>query len=240
MSPATKAVLVDLLRARKLQADGPPLRGEDRRRARLPTGIPPLDPLLGGGFPRGQMSEVHGPASSGRTGLALALAARITRGGALAAWVDPADRFDPASASAASADLSRLLWLRGPREGNDGGLARARFLADAVAAVGTLLGSGLFEAVFFDLAGIPAGEVRRLPGTTWIRLQRAVEKTPTALVLLADVHTAHGPGGISLALTPSGPRWSGAPGPGRLLRGLAAQAAAGRVRRAPLELQAFS
>jgi len=236
MPAAIKATLEDLLRARKLQADEPPLRGEDRR-SPVSTGVPPIDVLLGGGFPRGQTSEVHGPASSGRTGLTLALVGRITRVGSLAAWVDPADRLDPASAAAAGADLSRLLWLRGPREGGPNAPG-ARALIDAVAALATLLGSGLFEAVFFDLAGIPAGEVRRLPGTTWIRLQRAVEPTKTALVLLADGHTAQGPGGVSLALSPSGPRWSGEPGPGRLLRGLAAQAVTGRygVRRAPLEL----
>src|SRR6266487_5890199 len=68
---------------------------------------------------------------------------------------------------------------------------------------------------------------RRLPGATWIRLQRTVEDAPTALVLLADRHVACGPGGVSLALAPAGPRWSGASGPGRLLSGLRAQATAG-------------
>jgi hypothetical protein len=234
MSTATKAALEDLLRNRRLHADDPPLRGEDRR-SPVATGVTPIDALLGGGFPRGETSEIHGPASSGRTGLALAVVARETRGGALAAWVDPADRLDPASAAAAGADLTRLLWLRGPRDGTSGGV-----LVDAVAALATVLGSGLFEAVFFDLAGVSAGDLRRLPGTTWIRLQRAVETTKTALVLLAEGHLAQGPGGISLALAPSGARWSGEPGPGRLLRGLAAQAVAGRygIRRAPLELMA--
>jgi hypothetical protein len=233
MSTATKAALEDLLRNRRLQADDPPLRGEDRR-SPVATGIAPIDVLLGSGFPRGEMSEIHGPASSGRTGLALAVVARETRAGALAAWVDPADRLDPASAAAAGADLARLLWLRGSRNGTSG----AGVLVDAVAALATVLGSGLFEAVFFDLAGVPAGDLGRLPGTTWIRLQRAVETTKTALVLLAEGHLAQGPGGISLALAPSGARWSGEPGPGRLLRGLAAQAVVGRhrIRRAPLEL----
>jgi hypothetical protein len=235
MGSPLKIALQDLLRARRLQAEAPPLRGEDRRLSPLPTGIPAIDALLGGGFPRGQVSEAHGPASSGRTGLALGLLARTTRRGALAAWVDPEDRLDPASAAATGVDLTRLLWLRGqPR------IARA--LSEAVAAVGTLLGSGLFEAVVLDLAGIPVPETRRLPGATWIRLQRMVEETPTVFVLLADAHTARGPGGVSLRLEPAGPRWSGPPGPGRLLRGLGAQALAGghAVRRTELELQAFS
>lgn len=223
MQSATKSALEGLLRERRLAADAPPLRGEDRRLRPLPTGIAPIDALLFGGFPRGQLSEVFGPSSSGRTGLVLTLLARSTHGGALVAFVDPADRLDPASAAAAGVDLARLLWLRGPSRypGPDA-------LAEAVSAMGTLAASGLFEVVALDLAGVPEAARRRLPGATWIRLQRMVEDAPTALVLLADGHVAAGPGGLSLALAGTGPRWSGAPGPGRLLSGLGAQAAAGR------------
>ena len=234
MSSALKIALEDLLRARRLQAEAPPLRGEDRRLAPLPTGVASIDALLRGGFPRGQVSEVFGPASSGRTGLVLSAVARSTGAGALAGWVDAADHFDPASASAAGVDLARLLWLRG-----DGGGPRA--LPDAVAAAATLVGSGLFEITVLDLAGVPSHDIRRLPGATWIRLQRMVENAPPALLLLADAHVAHGPAGVSLALSPSGTRWSGGPGPGRLLRALGTEARAGRLaaRTASLELQAF-
>jgi hypothetical protein len=235
VNSSTLATLQDLLRARHLQPEAPPLRGEDRRLLPLPTGIPAIDALLGGGFPRGQVSEAYGPVSSGRTGLALGLLARTTRGGALAAWVDPEDRLDPSSAAAAGIDLARLLWLRGqPKAG--------RTLPEALAAVGTLLGSGLFEVVVLDLAGVPAPEVHRLPGATWIRVERTIEETPTVFLLLAHAHTARGPGGVSLRLEPTGPRWSGPPGPGRLLRGLGAEARAGpHARRGTaLELQAFS
>jgi hypothetical protein len=239
-SPAeTKAALEGLLRARRLQADAPPLRGEDRRLWPLATGVMEVDALLGGGFPRGQLSEVHGPASSGRTGLVLALLARVTRAGSLASLVDPLDRLDPVSAAAAGVDLSRLLWLRGPR--GEGEEPKSRTLAEATAAVATLAGSGLFEVVVLDLAGAPDQEMRRLPSTTWIRLQRMVEELKTALLLLADGHVACGPGGAALALTPAGPRWSGPPGPGRLLAGLGARVVAGRaMRSAGLTLRAFA
>jgi recA bacterial DNA recombination protein len=233
VATALKNALEDLLRVRRLQADAPPLRGEDRRLRPLPTGVAAVDALLQDGFPRGQLSEIHGPASSGRTGLALALVARVTSGGALAAWVDPGDRFDPASASAAGADLTRVLWLRGES-------GRARGLADAVSAAATVISSGLFEVAVTDLAEVPGHDLRRLPSATWIRFQRMVEDTPSTLILLADAHVAHGPGGVSLALRSSGPRWSGAPGPGRFLRSLGASAQAGRftARSAVLELQA--
>jgi hypothetical protein len=236
MRSALKLALEDLLRTRRLQAEAPPLRGEDRRLTILPSGVLPVDNLIGGGFPRGQVSEVHGPASSGRTGLVLALAARTTGGGSLVAWVDPGDSLDPASASEAGVDLARLLWLRG-----DVRAPRPRTLMQSVSAVATLLGSGLFDVVVLDIAGLAPTDIRRLPGTTWLRLQRTLEDGPTALVLLADDHVAQGPGGVSIALSPAGARWSGLPGPGRLLRGLGSEARAGRhgSSRAAFELQAF-
>jgi hypothetical protein len=226
MSSALKHTLEELLRIRRLQAEGPPLRGQDRRLSPLPTGVAAVDELLGGGLPRGQVSEVHGPPSAGRTGLVLALASRITRAGALAGWVDPSDRFDPGTAAGAGLDLGRLLWLRG-RAG------QPRALPESLAATGTLVGSGLFDLVVLDLAGIPTLEIHRLPGATWIRLQRMIESTPVALVLVGDAHVAHGPGGACLAMTPVSARWSGPPGPGRLLRGLATELRAGRHALAP-------
>jgi hypothetical protein len=219
-----KRQLEALLRARRLQREAPPLRGEDRRLQPLATGVAEIDALVGGGLPRGQLSEWHGPASTGRTGLLLALLARVTRHGALAALVDPLDAFDPASAAASGADLSRLLWLRGPRAGED---LSPKAVAEATAAVATLAGSGLFEVVALDLAGAGTA-LRTLPATTWLRLQRLVEETPTALVVVADRHVACGPGGVTLALEPAGVRWSGPPGPARLLRTLAGRARSGR------------
>jgi hypothetical protein len=224
-SPAErKRALEGLLRTRRLQADAPPLRGEDRRLRPLTTGIGEVDALLDGGFPRGALSEIHGPASSGRTGALLALLAQTTGGGALAAFVDPLDCLDPSSAAVAGAELSRLLWLRGPRVTSE--QPSPETLADATAAVATLASSGLFDVVALDLAGA-CRERRRLPSTTWLRLQRLVEGTTTAVVLVAEEHVACGPGGAALALEPEALRWSGPPGPARLLVALAARARAG-------------
>jgi hypothetical protein len=236
MPSALKNALEDLLRSRHLQADEPLLRGEDPRGRALSTGIADLDDLLRGGFPRGQVSEVHGASSSGRTALVIALVARLTRAGSLVAWVDPGDRLDPASAAAAGVHLPRLFWLRGEGRGRD-----TRALLPAISAVGTLLGSGLFEAVVLDLAGIAVAARQRLPGTTWIRLQRLIEDQPTALVLIGDGHVAHGPGGAALALKAASPRWSGAP-PARVLSGAGAEVREARrgLRGATVELHASS
>jgi hypothetical protein len=220
-----KRSLEALLRARRLARDAPPLRGEDRRLRPLPTAIAAIDALTGGGLPRGQLSQVHGPASSGRTGVLVSLVASVTSAGGLAALVDPLDRFDPGSAAGAGADLARLLWLRGPRGDREETTAKA--LADAAAAVATLAGSGLFDLVALDLAG--AGPVAcRLPSTTWLRLARLVEEMPTALLVLADGPVAQSPGGASIALEPVEARWSASSGPARRLVSLAARVRAGR------------
>jgi hypothetical protein len=230
---ATKAALEQLLRDRRLQADAPPLRGEERF-SPFSSGICTVDEMLDGGFPRGRVSEVHGPSSSGRTGLALAVLARAIHGGSLAAWVDPFDRLDPASAAAAGVLLDRLLWVRGE--------PRSDALPRSLAAVTTLLPSGLFDLVVLDLAAAPAADLRRLPGSTWLRLQRTVEPSSTTLLLLGQEHISHGPWGVSLALSSRGARWCGGSGPGRLLRGLGAEARAGchGLSRAPFELRALA
>jgi hypothetical protein len=158
--------------------------------------------------------------------------AQATAAGSLAAWIDPDDRFDPASASAAGVELGRLLWLRGGEAGPG--------LKAALAAAATLAGSGLFELLVLDLAATSSATLRRLPGATWIRLQRAVAETRSALLLVGGRHLACGPGGARLALDAGRPLWSGRPGPGRLLRGLGARAVAGRhaTRPASFELRA--
>ena len=232
--PVTRADLEALLRERHLHAEPPPLRGLAPRALPLPTGVRPLDLALGGGLPRGQMSEVFGPASSGRTGVAVSLFADVTARGGLGALVDPADRFDPASAQAAGVDLDRLLWVRGP------GRSEANGLSASAAAAARLVEAGLFEIVLLDLAAHHDGELRRLPAATWLRLQRSVAHTHCVFLVLAGHHVAHGPGGASVALVPRGGRFCGAAGPGRLLTGLAAEAVAGRhgFRRAPVELGA--
>ena len=75
------------------------------------TGIEQLDALTGG-LPRGGLTEICGPASSGRTSVLLALMAAMTAHGELCALVDASDSFDPKSAEAAGVELRRLLWVR--------------------------------------------------------------------------------------------------------------------------------
>jgi recombination protein RecA len=75
------------------------------------SGIEALDTLTGG-LPRGGLSEICGPASSGRTSVLMAVMARMTAQGEVCALVDASDSFDPKSAEAAGVELKRLLWVR--------------------------------------------------------------------------------------------------------------------------------
>ncbi len=171
-----------------------------------PVGLAALDTALAGGLPRGQLSEIVGPRSAGRsTVLAAALAAAADRGEAVA-LIDTSDRFDPASAEAAGLDLSALLWIR-----DTGDATRA------LKAMHLVLQAGGFGLVAFDLTDVPAPLVRRFPHTTWMRLARALEGSQTAAVLLGGERIARSPGGVSIALEAPRPCWAGAADRARLL-----------------------
>src|SRR5256885_15725033 len=106
-----RADLESLLRARQLDRTLttalPPIDPRDEQ-ALAPCAVGALDARLGGGFPRGQLSELIGPRSSGRASLVLQMIAAATARGELVALVDALDMFDVASAAAAGGGLDRL------------------------------------------------------------------------------------------------------------------------------------
>ena len=115
MSATTRAARVDPAELRALPAVAPFVvrpGGAPARPVAAPTGLPPLDALLGGGFPRGRIAEVVGPRGSGRTSMLLGSLACATARGALAALVDATDGLDPASAEVLGVRLGQLLWVR--------------------------------------------------------------------------------------------------------------------------------
>jgi recA bacterial DNA recombination protein len=75
------------------------------------SGIPAIDAVIGG-LPRGCLTEICGPASSGRTTFLLAALAAATRRGEFCTVVDASDALDPYSAASAGVALDRLLWVR--------------------------------------------------------------------------------------------------------------------------------
>jgi hypothetical protein len=159
---------------------------------RLPTGLPLLDDALGGGLPRGRVTELAGPRSTGRTGLACAIAAGATRAAEAIAWVDADDALDPDTADAAGVALARTLWVR-PRNA-----------ADALRATDILLRAGGFGLVVLDL-----GErARARPAVT--------QPTGGTTLLVVTPRRQGGPFvALTLELTGRRARWSG--GSGRLV-----------------------
>src|SRR5271157_1335925 len=180
---------------------------------RCPTGIAVIDGLLGGGFPRGHLSEVAGAASSGRTALALGLLAEATRAGEIAAVVDAADAFDAASAVAAGAALERVLWVRAPH-------VRA-----ALRSVERLLEARGFPLILVDLVGREARDA--CCPTVWSRLARAAAGAQAALVLLAGRRPAGASAGVALEMQPRRACFVGTPA---LLEELEVQAVLARTR----------
>jgi recombination protein RecA len=85
----------------------------------VPFGVTAVDELTGG-LPRGCLTEICGPASSGRTSLLFAALAAATAREEVCALVDTSDCFDPLSGEQAGIDLERLLWVRCQAEANAG------------------------------------------------------------------------------------------------------------------------
>jgi hypothetical protein len=215
---AAKAVVEALLRERKLDrtltSTLPERLGED---AVAPLDTDALDRGLAGGLPRGQVSEVVGPASSGRTSVAWAALAAATRRGESVALIDTFDRFDPPTAHACGLELSRLLWVRGQAVSKTSGAidpawlpgVRAvtgpgtfveRVIDRAIKALNLVLQSGVCTLVVIDLIDVPPAALRRLPASTWFRIERAIEGSDTAVLILSAQPVSRSSGGRSIVL----------------------------------------
>jgi recombination protein RecA len=225
------------------------------------SGIAALD-CLTDGLPRGCITEICGPASSGRTSVLLAALEAATHRAECCALIDASDALDPHSVAAADVDLDRLLWVRcdesSPRKNNSprrhtsteekfsevpwtnpplsrsvilsaakdplqngggNGLSRNFYhcpagsaplnninerwpqrtskvriqsgarqsehrLEQVLHATDLLLESGGFGLIALDLAEVPPESARRIPLTTWFRFRRAIEHTPTILLVI--------------------------------------------------------
>jgi hypothetical protein len=161
------------------------------------TGTREID-VLTGGLPRGCLSEIYGPASSGRTSLLLAALAAATQRKEVCALVDTTDAFNPLSGATARVDFEKLLWIRcgtnAPRRHRDtekkirnGEYSKVE---QALRVTDLLLQSGGFGLVAIDLSDVPLQIVRRIPLTSWFRFQRAVEPTPTVLLVFSPTPCA--------------------------------------------------
>jgi hypothetical protein len=189
------------------------------------TGVAEVDALTGG-LPRGCLTEIYGPASSGRTSLMLAAMAEATGREEACALVDACDAFHPASAAAAGVTLERLLWVR------CGGNAE-----HALKAADLLVQGGGFGLVVMDLADTPEHTARRISMTSWFRLRRAVEHTPTVLLVVEHQPHAKTCASLMLEMRREVAAWSGTSGCSLLLRGI--RVGVGRRKPAPTATASF-
>jgi recA bacterial DNA recombination protein len=185
-----------------------------------PTGIPQLDVELGGGWRRGEISELIGGRSTGRTIVLARTLSAATAAGGVVALVDALDRLDPRSMAMAGVDLHRLLWIRGPALTVE--LSRPTLVDEAlhraIRAFDLVIRAGGFSVVALDLADIPPRSVRALPWATWLRLAHANEGRPTSGVLVGDGPMGRSARGASVTLTGKA-IWKGASRQSRQLEG---------------------
>ena len=141
---------------------------------RLTTGLPAIDRAIGGGLPKSAITELSSSQVSAGSALLLhTLLHNAQRDGYFLALVDGRDSFDPsASGGLGNRRLRNLLWVRCTKA------------LDAVKAADLLLRDGNFPLLILDLVLNLPEELRKIPQTTWYRLQRLVEAAPTAFLVL--------------------------------------------------------
>jgi recombination protein RecA len=143
----------------------------------IPTGSIALDLALGiGGIPRGRITEIYGPESSGKTTLALHVIAEAQKMGGVAAYIDAEHALDPIYAARLGVNLDDLL-ISQPDTGEQ-----------ALEIVETLVRSGAIDVVVIDsvAALVPKAEIDgdmgdSLPGLQARLMSQALRKLTGAI-----------------------------------------------------------
>lgn len=160
-----------ILDLRKLLAERFPQAGPVLPQARLATGLPTLDEATGGGLPKGAITELTSPHPSAGSALLICLLLQAAqRDRHFLALIDGRDSFDPQPLG--HSPLRHLLWIRCTKT------------LEAIKAADFLLRDGNFPLVVLDLVLNAADELRRIPQSSWYRLQRLAEPMPTAFLIL--------------------------------------------------------
>ncbi len=188
-----KALEATLAQLRKRYGDGAIMKlGEAPNMAveAIPTGSIALDVALGiGGVPRGRITEIYGPESSGKTTLCQHIIAEAQRMGGVAAFIDVEHALDPAYAARCGVDIDNL-YISQPDTGE-----QALEIAEA------LVRSGAVDVVVIDsvAALVPRAEIEGDMGDTHMGLQArlmsqalrklagAIKKSNTAVIFTNQI-----------------------------------------------------
>jgi hypothetical protein len=142
----------------------------------LVTGLPDFDRSIGGGLRKGGITELISPnVSAGSASFVEAMVRAACRDRYFLALIDGSDSFDPESLE--NHVLRHVLWLR------------CQTTTQAIKCADLLLRDGNFPLVIIDFVLNPANEVRKVPQTSWYRLQRLVEASSTAFLVLTRSNT---------------------------------------------------
>ena len=128
----------------------------------IPTGAITLDMALGiGGVPKSRVTEIYGPESSGKTTLALSIAANAQKAGGVVAYIDAEHAIDPGYARKIGVNVEELL-ISQPDCGED-----------ALSITETLISSNAVDLVVIDsvAALVPKAEIRGEMGDSFVGLQ---------------------------------------------------------------------
>ena len=153
--------------------------------AAIPTGALSLDIALGiGGIPRGRITEIYGPESSGKTTISQHIVAEAQKLGGMAAFVDMEHALDPVYAARCGVNIDNLL-ISQPDTGEQ-----------ALEITETLVRSGAVDVVVIDsvaalvpraeiegdMGDSPMGMQARLMSQALRKLSGAIKQTNTAVI----------------------------------------------------------
>lgn len=161
----------------------------------IPTGALSLDHALGiGGIPRGRVTEIYGPESSGKTTLCLHIIAEAQKKGGLAAFIDAEHALDVNYAKRLGVDIPNLL------------LAQPDFGEQALEITDTLVRSNALDVIVIDsvAALVPRSEIEgemgdptmamqaRLMSQALRKLSGAIAKSNTSLIFINQLRSKIG------------------------------------------------
>jgi recombination protein RecA len=156
----------------------------------ISTGSISLDAALGvGGFPRGRVTEIYGPESSGKTTIALQVIAEAQKKGGMAAFIDVEHALDPAYARKLGVDVDNLL------------VSQPDYGEQALEIPGALIASGSIDVLVVDsvAALVPKAELdgemgdshmglqARLMSQALRKLTGVVSKSKTCLIFINQI-----------------------------------------------------
>ena len=173
----------------------------------IPTGSLALDAALGvGGIPRGRVTEIFGPESSGKTTLAIHCIAEAQKLGGICAFIDAEHAFDPTYAGNLGVDIDNLLMSQ-PDTGEQ-----------ALSICEMLIRSGALDLIVVDsvAALVPRAEIEGDMGDTHVGLQARlmsqalrkltgiISRSKTALIFINQLREKIGVMWGSRETTPGG------------------------------------